>query len=147
MKQSLVHLSNLRMWPSSSNFSISFSTFACTWMGILLPFSLIGQRGYLNVVLTTWCIDRPFLSNTFLKSAWNFSFHTSDSSHGIISNSDFVFGAGLCVVVISTLFCRSKPIMQRVFRSVIRNVTSGTSRPADQIFAFSAPNIAIGLLL
>ena len=50
-------------------------------------------------------------------------------------------------MVIPNLFCKSKPKIHRVLRSVIRNVASGTSQPADRIFAFTAPNIAIGFLL
>ena len=56
-KNSLVHLFNLTIWPSLIRRLISSPTFTCLWIGILLPFSLIGIRGCLKTVCTRWFFD------------------------------------------------------------------------------------------
>ena len=147
MKQSLVHLSNFVMWVFANSFSISFSTLSCIWVRILLPFSWIEHRGYLNFELTMWFFEIPCLSNKFLILLKNLFFQPSDCSHMSTSNLNSSLGAGFCVVTIPTCPCKSNPIIQLVLHTVTRNVAPFTSQPADRRFVFNVPNTQIGCLL
>ena len=57
MKQSLAQFFNMPVRYQLLNL---FFLFSCTCIGIRLPFSWIGHSVYLNFVLSTWCIDRPW---------------------------------------------------------------------------------------